>query len=184
MKIVLLSATSAAMPCMDWLLRQGCMLTLLCPPGGDQCSSDVEALQAWAEVQGIPCWQVDAGSVDAELSELIQETAPDLVLRYGFPLRITPSLIDRMPCRSWNVHFGFESLPDDTGRLRGTITLHEWKGAGEKVLQQHRLLLGAGESDPIARLSELSVPVLAQALQDLNPQRRNGTAGPGIAAIF
>ncbi|RYY98296.1 MAG: hypothetical protein EOO11_08480 [Chitinophagaceae bacterium] len=181
MKIILLSATEAAMPSMDWLLRNGCLLTLLCP-GGDE-HPGTPLLEAWADAQGLPCWQVSSASVERELTELVRETAPDLVLLYGFPYRIAPALFDACACPAWNMHFGLEPL-DEAGRMKGTITLHEWKGAGEKVLQQHRILLGRSEADPIARLSDLSVSLLAQALQGVGLKRITGPAGSGVAAVF
>jgi len=155
MRIIVLSGNPVALPSLQHLYRGDYISALICPE--DTIASEVAPLQNWAIDNELPCWQVNQQSLESELSELINETTPDMVLIFGFPYTIPLQLLERLKYGAWNVHFSLQHAN------KGTITIHQLAdGIGEQVLQQQNFnLLNTEEAGtPLYQLSLLSVALL------------------------
>lgn len=130
MKIIVLSGSAIALPLLQQLHTHRCISALICPQ--DTIAGDSAALLAWAAETGLPWFTTNAGAVEHDINELIQETLPDMLLTYGFPYALPLENMERTTFGSWNIHFAL--LPAN----EGTITIHQIAyGIGEPLFQHH-----------------------------------------------
>jgi hypothetical protein len=180
MRIIALSGSPASIPALNHLFTTDMLAALICP--SSDVSSEVAPLEAWAAGKDLPCWRVEQAGLEKELTELIAETSPDLLLVYGFPYAIPAHLPELVPYGAWNVHFSLQ--PDQ----QGSVTIHQLSAAGDgaPLIQQNGLSLLPADfgGSPINQLSLVSVIMIQAALRNLNlPDRpRHGRFGtPGFA---
>jgi methionyl-tRNA formyltransferase len=93
MKIIALSGSYSALPTLNHLLQNEHLSALICPEHTN--TNDVAQLEAWAEMHGLPCWQVTQESIGNELEELIREIKPDMITAYGFPFKVPDNLLQQ-----------------------------------------------------------------------------------------
>lgn len=93
MKIIALSASQSALPTLTHLLGDQHLSALICPSNTNV--EDVIILEEWAAAHGLPCWQVSEATIAKELEELIREISPDMILTYGFPLKVPDNLLQQ-----------------------------------------------------------------------------------------
>ncbi|RYY89792.1 MAG: hypothetical protein EOO15_05185 [Chitinophagaceae bacterium] len=166
MRIVFLSGCAAALPSLQLLHQTGHTLTLLCPAvaEGRSAHSERTQLEAWAHTEQLPCWQVGAGELDQDLSELIRETSPDLVLAFGFSATINPMLLEPLRHGGWNVHFSLRPAPGN-GEFEGCIFLHDWRGDHcSDLLLQRRCGIPIDHEKPMDELAREAALLLEDAL--------------------
>lgn len=112
----------------------------------------------------MPCWQVEHDEWNMQLSELIRETAPDLVLAFGFPATINPMLLEPVRHGGWNVHFSLLPAPLP-GALEGCVYLHSWPGnQGSNMPIQRRSGIPIDSDQPFAQLGKEAAILLNEAL--------------------
>ncbi|HEX2606508.1 MAG TPA: hypothetical protein VHK91_03975 [Flavisolibacter sp.] len=169
MKIIALSGTPAALPGLNQLIRTHQLCALLCP--SQASGSETLPLQHWAEDRHIPCWLADAQEVVKDLTELISEIRPDLILIFGFPFQLSNNLWEAVRFGAWNVHFSL--LPDQ----EGSITIHQLSPSEglPQVISHFNLKLSDGieEASPIEQLSQLTSGLLQTALSSLAASSRS-----------
>jgi methionyl-tRNA formyltransferase len=165
MRIIVLSGSPAALPSLRHLYRSDVISALICPE--DTIASEVVPLQDWAADKEVPCWQINQQALEADLSELIRETNPDLFLVFGFPYTLPSSLLQPVKHGAWNVHFSLLQTN------KGTITIHQLaEEKGEQVILRHNLHLLNNEEagSPLHQLSLLSVALLHTSLCQLQEE--------------
>jgi methionyl-tRNA formyltransferase len=161
MRIIALSGCSASLPTMKYLFCKQYLTAMICPE--DTAGTETVSLETWASFHELPCWQVAHPQLEAELSELIKEIQPDLVLVYGFPHSISSSCLKNVKHGGWNVHYSLH--PDK----EASITIHqlaEGKSYGQIVNQCRLALLPTGTS-AIDQLSKISVGLMQEAFEQL-----------------
>lgn len=158
MNIIVLSGSPLCLPLLRKLLVSGFLSALICPQ--ENVASDCTPLHEWAVRNSVPCWDVTRQTQETELTELISETKPDLILVFGFPYSIPPSLLKDVKHGGWNVHFSLQ--PEN----QGTITIHQLKEGGEKIVSQEKMTLVVNEetASPLYQLSLVSVTLLYRSL--------------------
>jgi methionyl-tRNA formyltransferase len=159
MRIIVLSGSPLAIPALNHLLDHNFLSALICPE--DMIATEVVPLQSWAMQKGVPCWQTGVRNLDSELDELIRETKPEMVIVFGFPYTISPSILATVHHGGWNIHFNLQQ------ENRGSITIHQLvRGLGQQVLHQQNISLlpepDAGSA--LQQLSLVTVPLLQHAL--------------------
>ncbi|MDB5251022.1 MAG: hypothetical protein JWP27_191 [Flaviaesturariibacter sp.] len=183
MRIIALSGSPAAIPALNHLFMSDMLAALICPAA--DVSSEVAPLEVWAAGKGVPCWRVEQAGLETELTELIAETSPDLLLVYGFPYAVPAHLPESFVYGAWNVQFTLQ--PDH----QGSVTIHQLAGSGADapILQQSGLALLSSDygGTPINQLSLVSVVMIQAALRTLNlpeprPHRRFGASGFAVAS--
>jgi methionyl-tRNA formyltransferase len=113
-------------------------------------------LESWAADCGLPCWPVEEHSLENELSELIHEIRPELLLTYDFPYTLPGYLTQQVRWGAWNVQLALQA--ED----QGYVTIQRLdKANGEPGLQQVVRLLPAEESgSALHQLNLLSLNLL------------------------
>jgi len=162
MKIIVLSGSPSALPTLNYLFDFDHLSALICP--ANSVGTDIAPLEEWAAHKGVPCWQIEQRTIQKELSELIEETTPDLILLYGFPYTIPPQILKNVKHGGWNVHFSIQSLQ------KVSITIHQLvEGLGGQVLHQCEMSLLPTEEagSPMVQLSRLSVALLKSSLRNI-----------------
>lgn len=168
MRIIALSGSPAALPSLSHLMRARQLAALICP--ADNPGSETAPLESWAEREGLPCWKIEQHSIEQELSELIRETTPDLLLVYGFPHQLPRHLLQCVKYGAWNVHFSLQP------GHKGTITIHQL--AGEQVLHQRNVSLMTNDEagSPFQQLSLISVALLDTSIRSVQRDKSDAKA--------
>lgn len=159
MKIIALCGSPYALPTLRHFIKSGDLSALICPI--DSIADDSAPLEEWAAENELPCWHVQMSSLENDLRELVQETAPDLVMVYGFPYALPFDVLKDIPYGCWNIHFSLQ--PNNYGG----ITIHQlMEDKGSQVLHQCNLSLLPEQQygTSLHQLSLLSVELLQAAL--------------------
>ena len=162
MRIIALSGSPSSLPCLNYLLKSNFLTALICPVQSN--GLEVAPLENWAMENGLPCWQTEQDSLEGDLAELIQETAPDLILVYAFPYKLPLHFLQNVKHGAWNVHFNLQA------NNRGSVIIHKLAEGtvNEKVLQQCTVSLLPSEiGSPISQLSHVSVALLQDAIKTI-----------------
>jgi methionyl-tRNA formyltransferase len=177
MKVIALSGSKAAIPTLDHLLKTNHLSALICP--SETTEWQIAPLQDWAANNGLPCWQAQQITIEKELSELIRETKPDLILVYGFPYALPQSLLQPLKYGAWNIHFSLH--PDN----KGSITIHQLvdSKSKEQILQQCNVsLLPAHEAGGyIDQMSLISVALLEASIETLRKNTKHAGELPAVS---
>lgn len=159
MNIIVLSGSPLSLPSLQHLSNINMLSVLLCPE--ESLATEITPLQQWAAGKEVPFWQVNQQGLEQDIVELCKETTPDLLLVFGFPYTLPVTLANTLKHGCWNVHFSL--YPND----QGSITIHQLEEGNEgQVIEQQNLTHDPDDqmSNPLERLSHLSVALLSRAL--------------------
>lgn len=159
MRIIVLCGSTTALPGLNHLSRKNYLSALIYSQAG--APQWWLPLETWAAGNGLPCWQVGQDSLEDELSELVREINPDLVIAYNFPYTFPDHLAQPLKLGAWHIQLDLQE--GDQGR----VTIRQLGTTGEAtVLQQEILLLPAGKSgSAIEQLNLLSLVLLQTAIR-------------------
>jgi methionyl-tRNA formyltransferase len=171
MRIIVLSGSPLALPALEHLFSYKYLSALICPE--ESIATEVAPLQNWASRKEVPCWQANQQTLEKDVTELIRETNPDLILVFGFPYSLPHQLLQDVKFGGWNVHFSLQQ------QNKGTITIHQLvQDKSEQVLQQLSLFLlpESQYGTALHQLSHLSVTLLNASLvkMGLEPKTKSG----------
>ncbi|HEX2533066.1 MAG TPA: hypothetical protein VHK69_04995 [Chitinophagaceae bacterium] len=165
MKTIVLSGCPLALPSLQYLSETGRLTALICPAAS--CADDKAPLEQWAGETGVPCWSIGEGELEKDLTELISETQPGLVLVFGFPYSLPAAFLETARPRCWNMHFSLQ--PERVG----TVTLYALaQGREARHLQEESITITSdpAAASPLNQLSLQAVSLLKTGLSQVRAE--------------
>jgi methionyl-tRNA formyltransferase len=159
MRIIVFCGSTIALPSLNQLWEKDNLSALIYAQAGEP--EWWLPLESWATECGLPCWPVEENSLENELSELVHEIRPELLLTYDFPYILPGYLTQQVKWGAWNVQMTLQA--EDQGR----VTIQRLnKANGEPELQQLVRLLPAAESgSALHQLNLLSLNLLQTSIR-------------------